>query len=291
MDISRFLNFRDRKQLFLDVLTWFVSGFCAVGCFNFFLVLSIKLNVYFISWKLPDAINVVAISLLSVMFYALFKFFVLQVWILKNKGKVYEFDSNDWSDKWIWSGDPKLTEEGNLSIQSSRAGFLLENYFWKNFRMTFEMDFMTEHKTIGLLFRAEDLDNYFMIQLSKKHECFKPHIRYRGGWDVFQPIVTDVFSNTNSLKVRLEVKNNTAYLMVNNNLEFTWILPTHVDVNYRESGVAIKENETNHEDINMGMKIAGHVQEIPFRLGYGKIGFRASPGEGAIIKGLMVEPL
>lgn len=291
MDISRFLNFRDRKQFLLDVLIWFVSGFYAVWLYNLVLVLYVKFNAIFISWKLPDAVIVATISLLSVMFFVIFKDLIRLFWTIINTGRIYEFDSSDWPDKWIFNGCPKLMDEGNLAIQSSRAGCLLENYFWKNFRMTFEMKFMTEHKTIGLVFRAEDLDNYFMIQLSKKHGCFKPHIRYRGGWEVFQPVATDIFSNIDSLKVSLEVKNNTAYLELNNHLEFTWILPTHVDINYRESGVEIKENGTINDDINKGMKIAGHVQEIPFRLGYGKIGFRASPGEGAIIKGLKVESL
>lgn len=45
------------------------------------------------------------------------------------------------------------------------------------------------------------------------------------------------------------------------------------------------------EDINKGLKIAGHVREIPFRLDYGMVGFRAYPGEGAIIRGLKIKPL
>lgn len=67
-------------------------------------------------------------------------------------------------------------------------------------------------------------------------------------------------------------------------------MPTHVDVFYRESGVQISD-ENQEKENDKGKKVAEHVQEIPFRNELGMIGFRAYPGQGAIIRGLKIKSL
>lgn len=288
MDISNFINFRNKwLHLVFDV---FLLSALSVGLLYIGELIKNQINAPFIIQS-PENIRVLVFLLYLILFFIACKTIGRWILNLRNRNRIYKFRSQDWPSNWVFTGRPNSTDSSELVVQSTRAGCLLKNYFWKDFRMTFEMKFMTEHKTIGIVFRAEDLDNYFMLQLSDKHKCIKPHVRYQGGWDVFQPVETDIFGDTGYLNVSLEVKNNTVYLEVKNHLEFTWVLPTHVDVNYRESGVEIKESGTINEDINKGIKIAGHVQDIPFRLGYGKIGFRASPGEGAIIRGLKIKPL
>jgi hypothetical protein len=71
--------------------------------------------------------------------------------------------------KWISNGKTKISNEGYLFVKSSRAGCLLKDNYWKDFKMSFEMMFkfddkFKKQKLFGLIFRAEDLDNYFMKQ-------------------------------------------------------------------------------------------------------------------------------
>ena len=129
-----------------------------------------------------------------------------------------------------------------------------------------------------------------MLELSdkvyeqKEEKGFKPHVRYRGGWDVIWPhIKSNALSSDEYIGIVLEVKDNTASLYVNNHLELTWILPTHVDVMYMEATSEKKPDQASPDE--------KYVQEIPFRLQFGMIGFRAHPGQGAIVRGLKVEAL
>ena len=138
-------------------------------------------------------------------------------------------------------------------------------------------------KTVGIVFRAEDLDNYFMLELSDKHKELKPHVRYHGGWDVIYPIKKDIFSSLDFMNIIFKVKNNTAYLYVDSHLELTWVLPTHVDVMHIESGSEKKSEEATPDE--------RYVQEIPFRMQFGMVGFRAYPGQGSIIRGLKIDTL
>lgn len=205
----------------------------------------------------------------------------------------YKFRGQDWPKEWIFSGRPEQIGPSELLIKWSRAGCLLKNYYWKNFKMTCEVKFLDIFdKTIGFVFLAENLDNYFMLELSAKHNQIKPHVRYRGGWDIVEP-TEKRFVGDGYFGVVLELKSSVAYLYIDGSLSFTWNLPTHVDVVYRESGVnSNTESSTEREDDKPnGRKVAEHVQKIPFSNNGGMIGFRAHPGQGAIVRGLTISPL
>jgi len=319
MDISLFLNFRDKKQLAKDVVLWFFSGFVL-------LFLGKLLKNYFLNLVSPyiiqpsNTVKDVAFFLLLILLFITLKYLFGLTWIFWNTNRDYIFKRKDWLDKWIFNGKTGLANEG-LLIKSSRAGCLLKNNYWKNFKMSFEMKFSSDdkygiQKRFGIIFRAEDLDNYFMIEIGENEEKYKekeakteggksedcknkklpssikPQVRYRGGWEIMSAaeITGATFDFSDFVKVSLEVNGYTVLFFYKEIPVFKWTLPTHVDINHIESGV--KNDEGKVEKIIISGAFSGHVQKIPFRLGYGSIGFRAHPHHtGTYIRNLKVEPL
>lgn len=212
----------------------------------------------------------------------------------------YNFKDNDWPNKWIFNGKTETTSKlDELFIKSSRAGCLLKTHLWHNFRMSFQMKFDKNlFRYIGIVFRADSLDNYFMLEIFKEYlgssngkdswrSGIKPHVRYKAGWEILYPEIYNGLDFSDFESVVLKVKDEIATLFYNREPVFDWTLPTHVDINHIESGSEDKKNNKKEDD----KAIARVVQEIPFRLSYGMIGFRAHPGQGAIIKNLKIEPL
>lgn len=301
MDISRFLDFRNRWQLVKDIALWFLCGFILLCLGNLLQKYFVFVSSYIIDP--PDAIEVAAFFLLLILLFILLKglfgWVKVHWWVFRNRDTVYMFNDKDWPDKWVFNGKTECTDEGYLFVKSSRAGCLLKDFFWKNFRMSFEMKFETDkfrsQKRLGLVFRAEDLDNYFMIEIGENAEAehvssIKPHVRYKGGWEIMAvEEIKESFNFSNFVKVSLEVKEDTARFLYKGTPIFKWVLPIYVDINHIESGV--EDNREKTKDIIVGGAFAGHVQKIPFRLRYGQVGFRAHLKHGAIIRGLRIEPL
>lgn len=216
------------------------------------------------------------------------------------KDEKYVFKHTDWPDKWIFNGKTETTSIiDELYVKSSRAGCLLKTHIWRNFRMTFEMKFEKGLENyVGIVFRADNLDNYFMLEVFKENggssngetnwkPGIKPHIRYKGGWEIIYREIHREFDFSDFEEVVLEVKDDTVSFFYKQQPIFKWVLPTHVDVNHIEAGFKQSEDQKGIP----GKEVAGNVREIPFRLNYGMVGFRAHPSQGAIIRDLKVEPL
>lgn len=291
MNFDQYIFFRNYKirQLFIFISCLFFLGWLIL------LLVDILTSIY----RFPNFIIDTPEAILVTAFFLLLTFLFIVVekiwkWLkdLDKKNKTYKFRSQDWPSEWIFNGKTEPNSVSELFVKSSRAGCLLENYIWKNFKMTFEMKFLKNQpeKHIGLVFRAVDLDNYFMLEIFQNSPHYnntsglKPHVRYRGGWELMDPEEKQIFNFSDFVKIVLETKDNTVYLYYQSQLIYGWILPTHVDVNHIEAGVNIQGQEQDG-------KTKGIVQEIPFRLGYGMLGFRAHPRQGAIIRGLKIEPL
>lgn len=283
MDINYFINFKNKwRCIFGNVVLLSLSSgllLCIYQIFN-------NKFPYIIS-SVPIAIKIAAFFLYLALIFASIKLLGKMIKKLFRSNKTYLFKTHDWPKKWIFVGNSYSQHNSELVVQSSRAGLLLKDYFWKNFKMTFDVQFEKERKTLGIVFKAENLDNYFMLQISKSHKCIKPHIRYNSGWEIIMPEMTNVFEAGDNFKICLEVKDEIAYLKVNGNLEFTWILPTHVDVNHLE----IQPKNENSQEPQIEENTSRYVKEIPFRLGSGMIGFRVSPGENAIVKALKIQKI
>lgn len=256
--------------------------------------------------KSPETIRIATFFLLLILLFGLLKLFWEEIKSRRLlRDSKYKFKHNDWPNKWIFNGKTEtLSGVDELFVKSSRAGCLLKTHLWKNFRMTFEMKFDADlQQYIGIVFRADDLDNYFMLEIFRdylgssngKHSWksgIKPHVRYKGGWELIYREIYSQFDFSDFELVMLEVKEEIVTLFFKLQPIFKWILPSHVDVNHFEAGSKQDINNDKKERVDIiGKGIAKNVHEIPFRLIYGMVGFRAHPAQGAIIRGLEVVPL
>lgn len=307
-NITRFIDFDFKYKwrfVIVDVLILLAlgAGLLYVGEFIRTRTLFNPLLKYGFITNSSETIRIATFFLLLVLLFGLVKLFLEKI---KNdrllKDYKYKFKHSDWPSKWIFNGKTEtLPSIDQLYIKSSRAGCLLKTHLWKNFRMTFEMKFEPSlMQYVGIVFRADDLDNYFMLEIFRDHlgssdgkqswkSGIKPHVRYKGGWEMIYPEFYNQFDFSDFEPIVLEVQDDTVTLFYKQQPIFKWILPTHVDVNHIEAGVKQKENSEKKDII--GKDVARNVQEIPFRLNYGMVGFRAYPGQGAIIRNLKVEPL
>lgn len=303
MDIDKLLNLNDPKKLLEDVILWLICGTGLLLAGSFLREILSPHFPYIV--HSPEVIRVTAFFLLLVLSFIFSKKLLKQIRIWFYSDKTYTFTAEDWARKWIFNGKTEVTNETSLHVKSSRAGCLLENHYWKDFQMSFELkNSPTEmglQDLIGIIFRAEDLDNYFVLEVQISEQTWnkrkilpfvKALTRYKGGWDATRQEhkgnIPFVYSEFN--KMSLKVKGDTAHLFLEGTLIFTWILPTHVDVNHVEAGV----RESKREEIEknaVGNTVSGHVQKIPFRLKPGLVGFRAHMNHGIIVRNLEIKPL
>lgn len=220
--------------------------------------------------------------------FHLLKKVVSKIKEFRRKRVNYIFNSGNWQKEWIFNGQSyALSDPSRIVIYSSRAGCLLEKYVWKDFVMSFEMKFLENapQKNMGIIFRAEDLENYFMLEIFMKNEgnkiYVKPHVRSQSAWDIVQESPLGEFNFLEFQKVRLRVDKTEVLLYISGNKVFEWHLPTHVDINHIEAGVQGISEETSK----------GIIPKISFRNEYGMIGFRAYPGQGAECKRLNIKSI
>ena len=306
-NIFRFIDFDFKhkwQSIFWNIVILSVLGATLLGVGE--IVRSWESIPKFIT-ESPEAIRVATFFLWLILSFGLVKlgWEKYQDERLLVKNEAYNFKSSHWPSKWIFNGKTEITTGiDELFVKSSRAGCLLRTHMWKDFKMTFEMKFVDNlMKNVAIVFRAEDLDNYLMLEIFREDRGssdgkaiwksgIKPHVRFKGGWEIVYPENYNDLDFSDFTQIVIEVKGDVVKLFYRQKPKFTWVLPTHVDVNHIEAG--FKENKDGGDDKDMkiiGRETIGFVQEIPFRCNYGMVGFRAHPGQGAIIRGLTVEPL
>lgn len=220
------------------------------------------------------------------------------------RGESYKFTSDSWNKDWIYNGKPKLlTDPLRLRINSSRAGCLYNARLWKNFEMEFQMRFLNYKfrkrydKNLGIILRADDLENYFMLEIfideaeDKRGIWLKPHVRYQGMWEAMSEDnisnqIPKKIANLDWFKIKLIAKRNTIIFFIENDIEYKWFLPTHVDINHIESGIKDNQNVSSSKE-EFGDRISD-LPRITFRNAFGMIGFRAHLYQGAEIKNLKI---
>lgn len=208
---------------------------------------------------------------------------------------------------WIFQGNVQPLN-GGLLVTNSNSGCLIRpttrlgvfhvNRIWKNFTANVEIDFPSQNlpinpinannlgsgqnhfvDSLGIIFRAQSLDDYFMIQIMKGIGClvFRPHVRVGGNWEV--PYYN---LDSNSLQfisppflLNIVVKNNTVVISSGNS-SIRWILPTHVEPNLIQ--------QAKKDDKILGGKAI--ISEVYFRDRAGMFGFRCFGDELALIRSL-----
>lgn len=290
MNVREFLlilRYRLLQPLELGVLLFsFIFTILAFWLLNFIPQLKQFYSIF--TQYFPLSIGIIKFLAWLVIFH-LMKKGVSKIEEFRRKGKSYIFDSNNWQKEWIFNGQSyALSNPSRIIIYSSRAGCLLEKYVWKDFVMSFEMKFLEDspQKNVGIIFRAKDLENYFMLEIflrcNENKIYVKPHVRSQGAWEFIQETFVGNFDLLQFQKIKLRVDNVRVHFYISGNKVFEWYLPTHLDINHIEAGVQGTSEETTSKGI---------IPRIDFRNRYGMIGFRAYPGQGAECKNLMIKHL
>lgn len=232
---------------------------------------------------------------------------------------VYEFESQDEkglkkldkkiSEEWLVQGYPHLSREGFV-ITNTNSGCLIKpsilfnNNFlniwsgqkiWKNFKATVHVRYTKQQDSnfkllLGIVFRAQSHDDYFMVELWSKEKSImmRPHVRVSGNWDA--PILDDdnnllmLEKETDNFTYILELKDNVLTITVNGGKEkqLVWVLPTNYEINLIQHNEAVNANKGVSK---------GAVLKIPFRDKTGMFGFRNYGNEIAIVEKLEIGPL
>jgi hypothetical protein len=103
---------------------------------------------------------------------------VLWIWAARlrnrfSKGFVEDFKT-DLGHKWDFVGPWQVTEDGVLLVTGSDQGGLTKvGALWENYTLTFEAKIVNQ--CLGVIARAQNLDNYYMLQIGKAR--IRPHRR------------------------------------------------------------------------------------------------------------------
>ncbi len=85
----------------------------------------------------------------------------------------------DLEKNWHYEGQWKIISGGGLSVtQSEKGGITKVGHLWTDY--SFEFTAVIVHQYIAWLVRAQDLSNYYMIQLNTT--MVRPHLRILGKW-------------------------------------------------------------------------------------------------------------
>lgn len=322
MDLPAYVDFvikliadaRARKRFFI-VLKYLIAIALVTPVINTFLeqfqtfrlVKNLPLSFKYLPYGLEALIIMIWVVfwLLTVFLINHIPNFSIVIWqflnrfIIKHK---YQVSFNNWPKEWIIQGGVRLDVDKKKAIQStslvvalSNSGCLLKGDFWhfptvwKNFEMKFDLFLPSEEgRAIGIIFRAKDLENYFMLQIRAwKAEDYivliKPHVRLYGNWEVIDLQIEDLLNNmkfestTASLRIKIVVRDLCASVFVNETPIYYWSIPSSTEPNLIQ-----------HEDYSVK---AGLVVLIPFRNSYGMVGFRAYPGEKAFVRNLTLRSI
>lgn len=230
-----------------------------------------------------------------------------------------KIDSVGFSESWIMQGSPILKRDG-LAFTNSNSGCLLKRGShwifsknlrkWKDFKADITLDFIQAYhivneqvikketetekvvvwkqkreefrQVLGIVFRAQNLEDYFMIEVWKVDDIlsFRPHIRMSGNWDA--PVYnspTTIRLNKNQITVNLKAKDNVVYISVGNLKILEWALPNEFEAN-------LVQHPKQPSDLENSV-----VVKIPFRNKVGMFGFRNYGNELALVKKLEIQAI
>jgi len=242
-------------------------------------------------------------------------------------------------------------KEKALSVTNSGSGILfhrpLLNYYWRDFEAIFEFKFLGEEKGkslktsyeltklgstyctqnnyLGFIFRAKDLDNYFMLSIgAKKYQericepkceepnkegkkilLVTPHIKIGGMWEVFEgkkftlPKELPRFKIEDYIFLRIVVRGTRLDLWLGELAkkrgqecqelkEEMHLFTWDLPTHYSVNWSDGQNKEKEQDDKSYS---PGDSSKIPFRNSIGRIGFRAYGDERFLIRDLTIKKI
>ena len=217
--------------------------------------------------------------------------------------KKFNIDIDGRLSNWIYQGYlviQNLHGKNQLIITQSNSGCLLDGslikkYRWKNLNAKFEIMFpggtfegVPISHALGIIFRAQDLENYIMVQIGAKENLndsqfsFSPHLRFNGNYAIVKEVFGDFHIKDKKpnefFRIEIDVIKDSVTVKVDENELATWQIPTHTEAHIIQHPQGAEEK-----------KPFGNVPRLTFRRSTGKFGFRCYFNEKAIIKNLKIE--
>jgi hypothetical protein len=304
------------KEFFWDIFWLIFVGFITN---LFLHLIYWNLLLTFFPWKLdffPLSFDVLKILVWILMFLIIRWFWTekIKTWISLKQHESYKFDDVDkkltdekFVKEWIFQGNAQ-PYKGGLLVTNSNSGCLIKptgvfstKRVWKNFiaEMTIEFPEQIEpinpntfhnpdcinsaqlpfENYLGIIFRAQSLDDYFMIEITKigTHLVLRPHLRVGGNWDA--PILNADVNSFNSIHGTIPLKisvEEDKVVVSQDSKSVRWLFPTHIDTN-------LIQRAKDKEEVKRSI-----IPEVYFRNRSGMFGFRCYGNQIAFVKSLKV---
>jgi hypothetical protein len=167
--------------------------------------------------------------------------FVLLIWVSTLHGRFASgFADNfrgDFKARWDFEGPWRLVEKGTLLVTGSDAGGITKvGALWENYTFAFKARII--NGCVGVVVRAQDLNNYYMFQIHP--DKVRPHrratipvietetssgpseklqpVKFLTGWQVFDPPVPLSPHLDGWFDARVRVRGHSASLWINDEL-------------------------------------------------------------------------
>lgn len=320
LDVLKIFRFRLREYRW-DILLLFILGFFLIGPLSHLSYFPFR-DWFRNVWK--SDYDIFPLSLFVVKIVVWIIFFLATKWLLswlvtrysllrpdeygfnyldeksQSKKRRDPLTDKKFLKEFIFQGNIQL-ENGGLTVTNSHSGCLIKptwnslklNRKWKNFRAVLEIKFPSQKrektekfkKYLGVVFRAQNFDDYLMLELLKEGNSLvvRPHIRINGDWDA--PYLNPDFNwlpdiykpRTNTIKLTIIVKDNIVVVKEHSvNRFLRWLIADHADPNLRRA-------DNKHEQLSKH-----YTGEVYFRDKAGMFGFRNYGNELAVVMSLYI---
>ena len=213
--------------------------------------------------------------------------------------KEYRLDQTNNEKCWEHQGYFEIAQSRNLKslvVIDNNCGCLLNGgvirkYLWKNFKAKFKIEFPGDgyKEKIGIIFRAQDLENYIMLQIHPEDKINStifylfPHIRFNGNLDIIQSRAlgdVNVIGKRpkDTFQVLINVENNKVNLSIDNQKFNQWLIPEFVDPRFKQ-----------YQDLKQAD--TANVPRLFFGNIAGKFGFRNYSDEKALVSELEIRSI
>ena len=174
--------------------------------------------------------------------------------------------------RWHYEGGWSIPERGELRVTQSHAGGMTRvGQQWTDYRLEFTA--VLESEVIAWILRAQDLSNYYMIQLTPTE--VRPHLRYADQWLRFPPQSHNIEIERNiPIQIRTDVRGKEIRVFVNGG-----------EIYNSEKLFGTKFWDVNDEETGSTFRVV-----VP-AFTTGRIGFRQAGNERARFSKVRITPI
>lgn len=166
---------------------------------------------------------------------------ILSVWIIISNRQQHlgfsETFKGRLENNWDFFGTWKIIDEKLLITGADQGGITKKGSDWENYTLTFKAKITCS--CLGVVVRARDLNNYYMLQINKKHivphlrasipqiknnsldPINTPEIEMRVGWQIYKEFIKELSRELNDwFTVCVKVSGQSVVMQIDNEIVF-----------------------------------------------------------------------